>query len=75
MKCAFKQRFGIPCPACGMTRAVVLTFARKAFTAAELNPGGPALVLGAVDRWLDGTNGAGRRMTLVARKNIFDGAR
>jgi hypothetical protein len=48
MKCAFKQRFGIPCPACGMTRAVVLTLHGNVALAAELNPGGPALVFGAV---------------------------
>jgi len=44
--CAFKQRFGIPCPACGMTRSVVLTLHGDISTAVELNPGGPVIVFG-----------------------------
>jgi hypothetical protein len=47
MKCAFKERFGVPCPACGMTRRVVLTLHGQVTTAAQLNPGGPMLVFGA----------------------------
>jgi hypothetical protein len=44
--CAFKERFGIPCPACGMTRSVVLSLHGDVSTAAELNPGGPVIVFG-----------------------------
>jgi len=43
--CLFKQRFGLPCPTCGMTRSVVLTLHGKAGTAWQLNPGGPIAVL------------------------------
>ena len=44
--CAFKQRFGVPCPACGMSRSFVLTLHGDLATALDLNPGGPMLVLG-----------------------------
>lgn len=44
--CAFKQRFGIPCPGCGMTRSVILTLHADVSTAVELNPGGPVIVFG-----------------------------
>ncbi len=44
--CAFKERFGVPCPACGMTRSVVLSLHGDVSTAAELNPGGPVIVFG-----------------------------
>ena len=44
--CAFRERFGVPCPACGMTRSVVLTLHGDVATAAELNPGGPVAVFG-----------------------------
>ena len=44
--CAFRDRFGVPCPACGMTRSVVLTLHGDVATAAELNPGGPVAVFG-----------------------------
>lgn len=43
--CLFKQRFGISCPTCGMTRSVVLTLHGEAGTAWQLNPGGPIAVL------------------------------
>lgn len=44
--CYFKQHFGVPCPACGMTRSLVLTLHGDIAVAAELNPGGPVLVFG-----------------------------
>jgi hypothetical protein len=43
--CSFKQHFGIPCPACGMSRSVVLTLHGDVGTASSLNPGGPLGVL------------------------------
>jgi hypothetical protein len=43
--CSFKQHFGVPCPACGMSRSLVLTLHGDASTAAELNPGGPLAIL------------------------------
>jgi hypothetical protein len=44
--CSFKQRFGIPCPACGMSRSFVLALHGDVATAMDLNPGGPILVFG-----------------------------
>jgi hypothetical protein len=46
VKCAFKARFGVPCPACGMTRSLVLTLHGDIATAAELNLGGPIAIFG-----------------------------
>jgi hypothetical protein len=43
--CLFKQRFGVPCPTCGITRSVVLTLHGEPGTAWQLNPGGPIAVL------------------------------
>jgi hypothetical protein len=45
-ECSFRQQFGIPCPACGMTRSVLLTLHGFWRSALEVNPGGPLLVLG-----------------------------
>src|SRR5712692_2950279 len=44
--CWFKERFGIPCPTCGMTRSVILTLHGHLGQAIVLNAGGPALVAG-----------------------------
>jgi uncharacterized protein DUF2752 len=46
--CLFKQRFGIPCPTCGITRSVVLTLHGHTGPAWQLNPGGPIAVLSAL---------------------------
>lgn len=46
--CWFKQRFGFPCPNCGMTRSVLLSLQGQFREAAELNPAGLLLVLGLV---------------------------
>lgn len=43
--CSFKQHFGVPCPACGISRSVVLTLHGDVATASDLNPGGPVGVL------------------------------
>lgn len=43
--CSFKQHFGIPCPACGISRSVVMTLHGDVATASDLNPGGPLGVL------------------------------
>jgi hypothetical protein len=43
--CSFKQRFGVPCPACGMSRSVVMTLHGDVATASALNPGGPLAIL------------------------------
>jgi hypothetical protein len=45
--CAIRQQFGIPCPACGLTRSVLLTLHGHLGAAFETNPGGPLVVLGA----------------------------
>jgi Protein of unknown function (DUF2752) len=44
--CAIRQQFGIPCPACGLTRSVLLTLHGHLGAAVEVNPGGPLVVLG-----------------------------
>ena len=46
--CWFRQRFGVPCPLCGMTRSVLLTLHGQFTSAWQLNPGGLLLVLGLV---------------------------
>jgi hypothetical protein len=46
--CPFRHLFGVPCPSCGMTRSVVMTFGGNWRVALALNPGGPLLVLGAL---------------------------
>jgi len=46
--CWFKQRLGIPCPTCGMTRGVLLSLRGQFAEAMELNPAGPLLVLGLI---------------------------
>lgn len=44
--CEFKQRFGLPCPTCGASRAVVLSAWGHFGQAWSLNPLGPLLVFG-----------------------------
>ncbi|HYL74586.1 MAG TPA: DUF2752 domain-containing protein [Bryobacteraceae bacterium] len=39
--CAARQRYGIPCPTCGLTRGFVLTVHGKAGDAWRLSPTGP----------------------------------
>jgi Protein of unknown function (DUF2752) len=42
--CSFKQRFGVPCPACGISRSLVMTLHGDVATASVLNPGGPLAI-------------------------------
>lgn len=42
--CWFRERFGVPCPACGMTRSVILTLHGHFVQGFQLNAGGPVLV-------------------------------
>ena len=44
--CSVRQQFGVPCPACGLTRSVLLTLHGHLGAALEVNPGGPLVVLG-----------------------------
>lgn len=44
--CSFHERFGLPCPTCGLTRSVVLTLHGQVERAWRIAPGGPALTLG-----------------------------
>ena len=44
--CSFHQRFGLPCPTCGLTRSLVLTLHGQLARAWRVAPGGPALTLG-----------------------------
>lgn len=46
--CSFRQRFGVPCPNCGMTRSVLLSLHGDLASALAVNPAGPLLVLGAI---------------------------
>ena len=48
LACSFKQRFGVPCPNCGMTRSVLLSLHGDLARAFALNPAGPLLVVGTV---------------------------
>jgi len=48
MACSFKQHFHVPCPACGMSRAVVMTLHGDVSEASTMNPGGPLGVLTAL---------------------------
>ena len=43
--CLFRQLTGLPCPACGMTRSIVLTLDGHLGTALRLNLAGPVWVL------------------------------
>ncbi|MCL6544201.1 MAG: DUF2752 domain-containing protein [Bryobacteraceae bacterium] len=44
--CAWKSRYGVPCPSCGWTRAVVLTLHGDPVAGWRTNPTGPLAVLG-----------------------------
>jgi hypothetical protein len=44
--CSFHERFGLPCPTCGLTRSVVLTLHGQVERAWRIAPGGPAFALG-----------------------------
>ncbi len=44
--CWFRQRFGIPCPMCGLTRSFLLTLQGQLSAAVQLNPAGPLFVIG-----------------------------
>lgn len=44
--CWVQERFGAPCPFCGITRSIVLTIHGELARAAELNPAGLLLVFG-----------------------------
>lgn len=46
--CLFKRLFGFACPACGMTRSVLLTLGGDFDAALSVNPAGPLLVAGLV---------------------------
>jgi hypothetical protein len=46
--CAFREKFGLPCPTCGMTRSMVLALHGDFLTAWTVAPGGPVLLAGLV---------------------------
>ena len=48
MGCWFRQHFGFPCPACGMTRSVIMTLHGNFASAWHLNPAGPLGVAGLI---------------------------
>jgi hypothetical protein len=43
--CGFRERFGLPCPTCGLTRSMVLTLHGEATRALKVAWGGPFLLL------------------------------
>jgi hypothetical protein len=46
--CLFQRAFGLPCPACGMTRGVLLTLHGHFGDALRVNPAAPVLTLGII---------------------------
>jgi hypothetical protein len=48
LPCLVKQTFGIPCPACGITRSVVLSLHGRLGDALAVNPAGALFALGLV---------------------------
>jgi hypothetical protein len=46
--CLFQRAFGVPCPACGLTRGVLLTLQGQLADALRLNPAAPLIVAGVV---------------------------
>ena len=46
MECSFKHTYGIPCPACGASRAFVLTVHGSILQGWSLNPLGPLAAIG-----------------------------
>lgn len=46
--CLFQRAFGLPCPACGMTRGVLLTLDGHVIDALSVNPAAPVLTLGVI---------------------------
>ena len=49
MVCAARQRFGVPCPTCGLTRGFVLTLHGRVREAWNLSPTGPLAVGGILE--------------------------
>jgi hypothetical protein len=47
-ECAFRARFGLPCPTCGMTRSLILALHGEPGRAWALQPAGPVAVAGLV---------------------------
>jgi hypothetical protein len=48
IECAFRARFGLPCPGCGLTRSIVLGLHGHLLRAWNVAPGGAAAVTAAV---------------------------
>jgi len=46
--CWWQERFGAPCPFCGITRSIVLTVHGELARAVQLNPAGVMIILGVV---------------------------
>ena len=46
VECAFRARFGLPCPGCGLTRSVVLALHGHFLRSWNMAPGGAAAVAG-----------------------------
>jgi hypothetical protein len=46
--CLFQRALGVPCPACGMTRGVLLTLNGHVIDALSVNPAAPVLTLGVI---------------------------
>ena len=46
--CLFRRALGLPCPACGLTRGVLLTLHGQIADAMRVNPAAPVLTLGVV---------------------------
>src|ERR1700722_11091428 len=65
--CAFRARFGLPCPSCGLTRSVVMSLHGEFAAAWRMAPAGPVVVVGMIAfafallalAWLQGASAPG----------------
>jgi Protein of unknown function (DUF2752) len=44
--CWFKEKYGVPCPLCGMTRSIILTLHGNIGEAFQMHIGGPLAIFG-----------------------------
>jgi|SRR6185312_513964 len=77
--CAFRSRFGLPCPTCGLTRSVVMSLHGEFAQAWRIAPAGPVAVVGllafaAAMLMLAWSQAGARRWEPIVRVSIRKGA-